>query len=88
MGFGFTDAITSGADPDNGYSLSKGQRTKFDYQGNIGLVQGETLVLGAETARDASRPGFSFGFPSGPATGITTNAGYARTGFRSGQWHP
>ena len=77
VGFGFTDAITSSADPNNGYSLSKGQRTKFDYQGNVMLVQGETLVLGAETARDSSRPGFSFGFPSGPSTGITTNAGYA-----------
>jgi vitamin B12 transporter len=77
VGFGFTDAITSSADPNNGYTLSKGQRTKFDYQGNVGLAQGETLVLGAETARDSSRPGFSFGFPSGPATGITTNAGYA-----------
>jgi vitamin B12 transporter len=77
LGFGFTDAITSSADPNNGYTLSKGQRTKFDYQGNVGLVQGETLVLGAETSRDSSRPGYSFGFPSGPATGITTNAGYA-----------
>ncbi len=77
IGFGFTDAITSSADPDNGYVLDKGQRTKLDYQGNIGLVTGETLVLGAETARDASRPGYSFGFPSGPATGVTTNAGYA-----------
>ena len=77
IGFGFTDAITSSADPNIGYTLSKGQRAKFDYQGNIGLVQGETLVLGAETARDSSRPGFSFGFPSGPASGITTNAGYA-----------
>ena len=77
VGFGFTDAITSSADPDNGYGLSKGQRTKFDYQGNVGLMQGETLVLGAETARDCSRAGYSFGFPSGPATGITTNAGYA-----------
>ena len=77
IGLGFTDAITSSADPDNGYVLDKGQRTKLDYQGNIGLAQGETLVLGAETARDASRPGYSFGFPSGPATGVTTNAGYA-----------
>jgi vitamin B12 transporter len=77
IGIGFTDAITSGADPNNGYTLSKGRRTKFDYQGNVGLVQGETLVLGAETVRDSSRPGFSFGFPNGPATGITTNAGYA-----------
>jgi vitamin B12 transporter len=77
VGFGFTDAITSSADPDNGYTLSKGQRAKFDYQGNVGLMQGETLVLGAETYRDTDRAGYSFGFASGPATGITTNAGYA-----------
>jgi vitamin B12 transporter len=76
VGFGFTDAITSSADPNNGHTLSKGQRTKLDYQGNVRLVQGETLVLGADTARDSSRPGFSFGFPSGPATGITTTGGY------------
>jgi vitamin B12 transporter len=77
VGFGFTDAMTSGADPNNGYTLSKGQRTKFDYQGNVGLMQGETLVMGAETYRDSNRAGYSFGFPSGPAVGITTNAGYA-----------
>jgi len=77
LGFGFTDAITSSADPDNGYTLSKGQRTKFDYQGNIGVADGETVVVGAETYRDSNRAGYSFGFPSGPATGITTNASYA-----------
>ncbi len=77
LGFGFTDAITSDADPDNGYGLSKGQRTKFDYQGNIGIVDGETVVVGAETARDSDRAGYSFGFPSAPTPGITTNAGYA-----------
>jgi vitamin B12 transporter len=76
VGFGFTDAITSSQDPDNGYVLSKGQRFKADYQGNIGVMDGQTLVVGAETARDANRPGVSFGFPSGPASGITTNAGY------------
>jgi vitamin B12 transporter len=40
-------------------------------------MQGETLVLGAETYRDSNQAGYSFGFPSGPTTGITTNAGYA-----------
>jgi vitamin B12 transporter len=76
VGFGFTGAITSSQDPDNGYVLSKGQRFKADYQGNIGVADGEMLVVGAETARDSNRPGVSFGFPTGPATGITTNAGY------------
>ena len=86
VGFGFTDAITSSNDPDNGYNLSKGQRTKLDYQGNIGVMDGETVVLGAETARDANKAGVSFGFPSGPTTGITTNAGYGelQSDFGSG----
>ena len=77
VGFGFTDAVTSDADPDNGYGLSKGQRTKFDYQANIVVLDGETVVAGAETARDSNQAGYSFGFPSGPTPGITTNAGYA-----------
>ena len=76
VGFGFTDAFTSSQDPDNGYVLSKGQRVKFDYQGNVGLAEGETLVLGAESARDVNKTGVSFGFPTGPTTGISTNAGY------------
>lgn len=77
VGFGFTDAVTSSQDPDNGYVLSKGQRIKLDYQGNVGIADGETLVLGAETARDTNKAGMSFGFPTGPATGISTSAGYA-----------
>ena len=76
VGFGFTDAFTSSQDPDNGYVLSKGQRVKLDYQGNVGLVEGETLVVGAESARDVNKTGVSFGFPTGPTTGISTNAGY------------
>ena len=76
VGFGFTDAFTSSQDPDNGYVLSKGQRVKFDYQGNVGLAEGETLVVGAESARDVNKTGVSFGFPTGPTTGISTNAGY------------
>jgi vitamin B12 transporter len=40
-------------------------------------MDGETVVLGAETARDALHPGLSFGFPSTLSRGITTNAGFA-----------
>ena len=86
IGFGFTDALTSSRDPSNGYTLSKGQRAKLDYQGNIGVMDGETLVVGAETERETNQPGVSFGFPTGSATGITTNAGYAelQSDFGSG----
>lgn len=88
VGLGITDAITSSADPNNGYSLSKGQRVKFDYQGNVNLTQGEILVLGAEFSRDSNRPGYSFGTPSGPAIGDTTNAGFAELDSELGNgWH-
>ena len=87
LGFGFTDAITSDADPDNGYALSKGQRIKFDWQGNIGVMEGETLVLGAETARDAIQAGFPSASP--PARHRHHHqCRLCRTPFRSGQWPP
>jgi len=43
----------------------------------VKVMDGETVVLGAETARDALHPGLSFGFPSTLSRGITTNAGFA-----------
>jgi vitamin B12 transporter len=77
VGFAYSNAITSSADPDNGYVLAKGDRVKLDWQGNLKIMDGQTLVLGAETARDAIHPGVSFGFPTTLSTGTTTNAGYA-----------
>ena len=69
LGLAYTSSIISDADPDNGYSLVAGSRVKLDWQGNAVLAEGETLVLGAETARDAIHQPIAFG--------ITTNAGYA-----------
>jgi vitamin B12 transporter len=76
-GIAYNNAITSSADPDNGYVLAKGDRVKLDWQGNLKVMDGQTIVLGAETARDALHPGVSFGFPSSLTAGTTTNAGYA-----------
>jgi vitamin B12 transporter len=76
VGFAYGSNILSTQDPNNGNSLQKGDRVKFDYQGNIKVTAGETLVLGAETARDALHPGTSFGAPASLSAGITTNAGY------------
>lgn len=76
-GFAYSNAVTSSADPDNGYVLAKGDRVKLDWQGNLKVLDGQTIVLGAETARDALHPGVSFGFPSSLKAGTTTNAGYA-----------
>ena len=58
------------------------------------MADGQTLVLGAETARDALHPGLSFGFPSTLSQGITTNAGFAELqsdfggGFYNSASHP
>jgi len=68
LGLAYNSSIISDNDPDNGYSLVSGNRVKLDWQGDATLAQGETLVLGAETARDAIHRPISFG--------ITTNAGY------------
>ncbi len=77
LGLAYGSNILANQDPDNGDGRQKGDRVKLDYQGNIVVIEGQTLVLGAETARDALHPGTSFGFPSPLSAGITTNAGYA-----------
>ena len=76
LGLAYNSSIISDNDPDNGYSLVAGNRVKLDWLGNAVLAQGETLVLGAETARDAIHQPISFG--------ITTNAGYAELQFDFG----
>jgi vitamin B12 transporter len=68
LGLAYSSNATSDADPNFGYSLASGSRVKLDWQGNVGLVEGQTLVLGAETTRDAIHMPLS--------AGITTNAGF------------
>ncbi len=77
LGIAYGSNIADTQDPDNGNSRQKGDRVKLDWQGNVVVARGQTLVLGAETYRDALHPGLSFGFPSTLARGVTTNAGYA-----------
>jgi vitamin B12 transporter len=77
LGLAYGSNILATQDPNNGDGRQIGDRIKLDWQGNIGLMQGQTIVLGAETARDALHPGLSFGFPSTLSRGITTNAGFA-----------
>jgi vitamin B12 transporter len=77
LGFAYGSTITATQDPDNGDSRAIGDRFKLDWQGNVRVMDGQMLVLGAETARDALHPGLSFGFPSTLSQGITTNAGFA-----------
>jgi vitamin B12 transporter len=77
LGLAYGHTISATQDPDNGDSRQIGDRVKLDWQGNVGIADGHTLVLGAETARDALHPSLSFGFPSPLSQGITTNAGFA-----------
>jgi vitamin B12 transporter len=76
LGFAYGSSLLATQDPNNGNGRQRGDRSKLDWQSNIGVMQGETIVLGAETARDALHPGIAFGFPSPLSRGITTNAGY------------
>ena len=69
LGLAYSSTATSDFDPDNGPLPSSGSRIKLDWQGNAALMDGETLVLGAESARDAMHVPIS--------AGTTTNAGYA-----------
>ena len=77
LGFAYGSNILATQDPNNGAGRTSGDRVKLDWQGNVKVAEGETLVLGAETARDALHRGFSFGFPTTLSQGVTTNAGYA-----------
>src|SRR5471032_1015819 len=76
LGLAYGSNILATQDPDNGDGRQISDRIKLDWQGNAKVMDGQTLVLGAETARDALHPGLSFGFPSPLSRGITTNAGY------------
>ena len=77
LGVAYGSTIAATQDPDNGDSRAIGDRVKLDWQGNVRVMDGQTVVLGTETARDALHPGLSFGFPSLLSRGITTNAGFA-----------
>ena len=68
IGLGYSSTVTSDMDPDNGPIPSSGDRIKLDWQGQIAIADGQTVVLGAETTRDAVHVPLS--------AGITTNAGY------------
>ena len=52
LGVAFTRNRTSTLEPDFPESLATGQRAKVDWQGALKVAEGETLVLGAEHARD------------------------------------
>ena len=68
LGLSYSSTVTSDMDPNNGSIPSSGDRIKLDWQGKIPLTNGEVIVLGAETGRDAIHIPIS--------DGITTNAGY------------
>ncbi len=89
LGLAYGSNVLSTQDPNNGDGRQKGDRLKLDWQGNVAVVEGQTLVLGAESYRDALHPGMSFGFPAPLSRGINTNAGYAevQSDFGSGLYN-
>jgi vitamin B12 transporter len=69
LGVAYSSIATTGASPDNPTSYFSGDRVKVDWQGQVKLMAGETLVLGAEHQRDGIR------LPISASTSI--NSGYA-----------
>ncbi|MBV9995813.1 MAG: TonB-dependent receptor [Caulobacteraceae bacterium] len=55
LGVGYSNIASIQNDPSFGLTLNAGDRLKVDWQGNVKLIPGETLVLGAEHQRDAVR---------------------------------
>ncbi len=68
LGLSYSSTVTSDMDPNNGSIPSSGNRIKLDWQGQVAIADGETVVLGAETTRDAIHVPIK--------AGITTNAGF------------
>jgi vitamin B12 transporter len=69
LGVAYGSIATTGASPDNPTSYFSGDRVKVDWQGQVKLMAGETLVLGAEHQRDGIR------LPISASTNI--DSGYA-----------
>jgi len=77
LGVAYTHKRTANLSPDSPESLNTGSRIKVDWQGAVKLAQEQTLVLGAEHARDEI---------SDPLAASTTDdAGYIELQSRLGQ---
>jgi vitamin B12 transporter len=68
LGVSYSSTVTSDMDPNNGSIPSSGDRIAADWQANMPVATGETIVLGATSIRDAMQVPIS--------AGVTTNAGY------------
>jgi len=55
LGVAYSSITTTDFSPDDGASYYSGDRVKADWQGDIKIVPGETLVLGAEDQQDEIR---------------------------------
>lgn len=77
LGLAYDSTVTASRDPDNGNSLSTGVRTKLDWQGNWNFIEGQTLVLGAESQHDRLHVPLNNGAAPNLRAGVTVNAGYA-----------
>jgi vitamin B12 transporter len=69
LGVAYSSIVTTDASLDDGTSYAAGDRIKVDWRGDVKLMPGETLVLGAEHQRDAISQPIS--------ASTTTDSGYA-----------
>ena len=53
LGYSYTHTHSTSAGNTGFKSFFSGERTKLDYQGNIALTEGQTLVIGADHEREA-----------------------------------
>jgi vitamin B12 transporter len=69
LGLAYSSIATTGASPDNPTAYYSGDRVKADWQGEVKLAPGQSLVLGAEHQRDGVRQPLS--------ASSTIDSGYA-----------
>lgn len=69
LGVAYSSDVSTDTSPDFPTSYFSGDRVKVDWQGNIKIINGETLVIGAEHEREAIR------LPISAST--TIDSGYA-----------
>lgn len=84
-GFAYSDYRRRYAGTDGVPNLYRGDRLKADWQGNIRVMEGEIVTLGAESQRDnIDDAQVVYGMPSKATGHVTNNAGFLQL---QSDWH-
>lgn len=79
LGLSFTHFHSTSTDGTGFTSTFSGQRSKLDYQGNIALAEGQTLVIGADHERESISQPIS--------AAVTTDGGFLELQSSMGNFH-